>query len=65
MVFSIEIHWRTALCKEGPECGQLEQQPDSQGALMEAGWATSHGLYYVDCSGSIPQCETMPPLYQH
>ena len=24
------------------ECGQLEQEPDGQGALMEAGWATSH-----------------------
>ena len=31
------------LCKGGPGCGQLEQEPDSQAALMEVGWATSHG----------------------
>ena len=43
MVFCIKIHWRTALCKGWPGCGQLEQGPDGQGALMEAGWATSHG----------------------
>ena len=39
----IKIHWRTALCKGEPGCGQLEREPDCQGALMEAGWATSHG----------------------
>ena len=43
MVFCIEIRWRTALCKEGSGCGQLEQKPDGLGALMEAGWATCHG----------------------
>ena len=43
MIFCIEIRWRTALCKGRPGCGQLEQEPDGQGALMEAGWATSHG----------------------
>ena len=43
MVFCIEIRWRAVLCKEGPGCGQLEQEPDGQGAFMEAGWATSHG----------------------
>ena len=32
-----------ALCKEKPGCGQLEQDPDGQEALMEVGWATSHG----------------------
>ena len=42
MVFCIEICWRTALCKGGSGCGQLEQEPDDQGALMEVGWATSH-----------------------
>ena len=31
---------------------------------MEAGWATSHGLYHVDCSGLILEREAMPPLYQ-
>ena len=40
--FCIEIRWRTALCKGEPGCEQLEQEPDGQGALMEAGWATSH-----------------------
>ena len=29
--------------QRGPECGQLEQEPGSQGASMEAGWATLHG----------------------
>ena len=43
MMFCIKISWRTALCKKGPECGQLEQESDDQGASMEAGWATSHG----------------------
>ena len=28
MVFCIEIYWRMALCKGGPGCGQLEQEPD-------------------------------------
>ena len=37
MVFRIKTHWRTALCKGGPGCGQLEQEPDGQGDLMEAG----------------------------
>ena len=37
MVFCSEIRWRMALCKEGPRCRQLEQEPDGQGALMEAG----------------------------
>ena len=32
-MFCIEIHWRTTLCKEGPERGQLEKEPDSQRAL--------------------------------
>ena len=41
-MFCIKIRWRTALCKGGPGCGQLEQ-PDSLGALIEVGWATSHG----------------------
>ena len=32
------------LCaKEGPGCGKLEQEPDSQRALMEEDWVTSHG----------------------
>ena len=31
-----------ALCKGGPGCEQLEQEPDGKGALMEAGWATFH-----------------------
>ena len=43
MVFCTEIRWRIALCKEKPGCGQLEQDPDGQEALMEVGWATSHG----------------------
>ena len=42
MVFSIEIPWRTSLCKRGPGCEQLEQELDGQGALMEAGWVTPH-----------------------
>ena len=32
-----------AVFEKGPGCGHLEQKPDSQGASMEAGWATSHG----------------------
>ena len=60
----IEICWRMALCKGGPECGQLEQEPDGQGAFMEAGWAISHGYYHVDCSGLIPERVGMPPLCQ-
>ena len=55
---------RTALCKRGPGCGQLEQEPDGQGALMEAGRVTSHSQYHVDCSGLIPEREGMHPLYQ-
>ena len=47
----IEVCWRSALCKEGPGCGQLEQDPDGQGASMEAGWGTFHGYYRVDCFG--------------
>ena len=43
MVFCIKMRWRTALCKGGPRCGQLEQESDGHRALMEAGWATSHG----------------------
>ena len=43
MVFLIKIRWITALCKGGPGSGLLEQEPDSQGALMKASWATSHG----------------------
>ena len=39
----IEVCWRSALCEGGPECGQLEQEPDGQGASMEAGWATLRG----------------------
>ena len=34
---------KTALCKGGPGCGQLEQEFDGQGALMEVRWAASHG----------------------
>ena len=40
MLFCIKICCKTALCKRGPGCGQLEQDPDHQGAVMEAGWAT-------------------------
>ena len=39
----IEVCWRLAICKGGPGCGQLEQKPGSQGASMEAEWATFHG----------------------
>ena len=41
MLFCIKIRWTRALLKRGSGCGQLEQEPDGQGALMEAGWATS------------------------
>ena len=34
---------RTTLREEKPGSGQLEQEPDGQGAHMEAVWATSHG----------------------
>ena len=36
----IEVCWRS---EGGPGCGQLEQEPDGQGASMVAGWATTHG----------------------
>ena len=39
----IEVCWRSAICEDGPGCGQLEQKPDDQGASMGAEWATSHG----------------------
>ena len=39
----IEVFWRSALCEGEPGCGQLQQEPDGQGASMAAGWATSHG----------------------
>ena len=38
-----KVCWRLTLCEVGPGYGQLEQEPDSQGASMETGWATSHG----------------------
>ena len=53
----IEICWRLALWVEGPRCGQLEQEPDSQGASMETGWDTSHGEYHLDCFGRIMEHE--------
>ena len=53
MVFCIEICWRTALCKEGSGCGQLEQEPDGQGALMKAGSATSHVVHLATQERSI------------
>ena len=37
----MKIRWTRALLKRGPGFGKLDQEPDSQGALMEAGWATS------------------------
>ena len=43
MVFCFKIHSRTAVSKEGPVCGKLQQEPESQGTHIEAGWATSHG----------------------
>ena len=64
MVFCIEISWIMALCKGGPGWEQLEQEPDGQGALKEAGWTTSHGKYHVDCSGLTSEREGIPPLYQ-
>ena len=64
MVFCIEISWIMALCKGGPGWEQLEQEHDGQGALKEAGWATSHGKYHVDCSDLTPEREGIPPLYQ-
>ena len=53
-------------CVKGdlPGYGQLKQEPDGQGVLMEALVATYHGQYHVDCSGLIPEREGMPPLYQ-
>ena len=39
----IEACWRSAICEEGPGCGQLEQKPDGHRASMEAEWATSNG----------------------
>ena len=41
MVFCIKIRSKKALFKGGLGCMQLEQEPDGQGVLMEAGWATS------------------------
>ena len=32
-----------ALCKRGPGCEHLEEESDGHRALIEAGWATSHG----------------------
>ena len=43
MVFCVKIRWKTALRKGRPGCGQLEQDFDGQGALMEVRWAASHG----------------------
>ena len=42
MMFCIEIRWRTSLCTRGSWYGQLEQQSEGQGSLMEEGSATSH-----------------------
>ena len=42
MVFCIKICWKLAVYKGGPGCAQLEREPDSQGTLVEAGWATSY-----------------------
>ena len=39
----IEVCWISTICNGGPGSGPLEQKPDSQGASMEAEWATSHG----------------------
>ena len=48
----IEVCCRSALCKGGRAgCGQLEQEPNGQGASMTAGWATLHVEYHVDCFG--------------
>ena len=63
MVFCIEIRCIMALWKGGPGCGQLEEEPDDQGALMEAGGLPPM-VNHVDCSGLIPEREGMPPLYQ-
>ena len=38
----IKFYWISVLCKGGPECGQLDQEPDGQGASIKVGWATSH-----------------------
>ena len=35
--------WLALLGKRISVCGKLEQEPDSQGASIEAEWATSHG----------------------
>ena len=43
----MKIRWRTALCKGRPRCRQLKWEPDSQGAFMEASWATSHSQYHT------------------
>ena len=43
--WTLRARWwtRIVFCKERSGCGQLQQKPDSQGALMEVGWATFHG----------------------
>ena len=39
----IKACWILAIRERGPGSGQPEQEPDGQGASMEAEWATSHG----------------------
>ena len=45
--------------KRRPECGQLEQEPDDQEALMEAVSITSM-VNHAGCFGLIPECQGMP-----